>query len=155
MYRRSLEAEVDSGKLKLVDEKKNLKRITDLKSLRKQLSTFTTQEDVIKADIARRKALQDDLSSSTSTPEAKALSEDFARIREEMARLRGENDEAFARKGELRSERDELQKQRDKAYERKKELQDEYYKARDAYRAWNEYNRKVNLIPPLVRREGD
>ena len=60
-----------------------------------------------------------------------------------MTKLKSENDEAFAKKGELRNERDELQKVRDKAYERKKEVQDEYYKARDAYRAWNEHNRKV------------
>ena len=141
--RRNLESEVDSGKLKLVDEKKNLKRITDLKSLRKQLSAFSTQEDSIKSDIQKRKSLQDEISSSTSTPEAKALGEQFGRIREEMTKLKSENDEAFAKKGELRNERDELQKLRDKAYERKKEVQDEYYKARDAYRAWNEHNRKV------------
>ena len=60
-----------------------------------------------------------------------------------MTKLKGENDEAFAKKGELRNERDELQKVRDKAYERKKEVQDEYYKQRDAYRAWTEHSRKV------------
>ena len=140
---RTLEGEVESGKLKLVDEKKNLKRVTDLRSLRKQMSVFTTAEESIKSDISKRKALQDELSSTTQTPEAKALSEEFNRIREEMTKLKGENDELFAKRGELKTQREELQKERDKAYEHKKSLQDEYYKQRDAYRAWNEHNRKV------------
>lgn len=129
----------------MVDEKKNLKRITDLRSLRKQMSIFTVAEDSIKSDISKRKALQDELSSTTQTPEAKALSEEFNRIREEMAKLKGENDEMFAKRGELKTQRDELQKARDKAYEHKKTVQDEYFKQRDAYRAWNEHNRKVPL----------
>jgi hypothetical protein len=140
---RDLERDVDSGKLKLVDEKKNLKRITDLKSVRKQLAVFSSAEESMKSDIAKRKALQDELSSSTATPEAKALSEEFNRIREEMAKLKGENDEAFAKRGELKTQRDELQKERDKAYEHRKAVQDEYYKQRDAYRTWTDQNRKV------------
>jgi uncharacterized coiled-coil DUF342 family protein len=140
---RDLEREVDSGKLKLVDEKKNLKRISDLKGIRKQMAIFSTLEEQIKSDISKRKALQDDLSSSNSTPEAKALSEQFSSAREELQRLKDENDDAFAKRGELRDRRSELQKERDGAYERKKAIQDEYYKQRDAHRAWNDQNRKV------------
>ena len=126
-----------------MDEKKNLKRISDLKAIRKQMATFTTLDDSIKADLAKRKALQDDLSSSTQTPEAKALSEEFSRAREELQKLKEENDDAFAKRGELRDLRSDLQKQRDKAYEAKKAVQDEYYSQRDAHRAWTDQNRKV------------
>ena len=126
-----------------MDEKKNLKRISDLKVLRKQLSVFTSAEESIKADMAKRKKLQDELSSSTQTPEAKALSEEFNKIREELTKLKEENDSAFAKRGELRSQRDELQKQRDKAYESKRSIQDEYYKQLKAHREWSEQNRKV------------
>ena len=139
-----MEGEVDSGKLKLVDEKKNLKKITDLRALKKQMSVFTTAEESIKSDIAKRKALQDELSSSTSTPQAKALSEEFGKIRDEISKIREENDEAFAKRGELKAQREELQKEREKAYEAKKGLQDEYYKQKEAYRAWNDQNRKVS-----------
>lgn len=145
-----MESEVDSGKLKLVDEKKNLKRIADLRSLRKQLSTHTVQEESIKVDITKRKALQDELNNATSTPEAKGLADEFNRIRDEMTKLRSENDEAFAKRGELRAQREDLQKQRDKAYENKKSVQDEYYKQRDAYRVWTEQTRKVGLPIPLI-----
>jgi hypothetical protein len=141
-----LEKEVDSGKLKLVDEKKNLKRMSDLKGIRKQMAVFSTAEESIKSDITKRKQLQDELSSSTQTPEAKALSEEYNKIRDEMTKLKSENDDAYAKRGELRTQREELQKQRDKAYENKKAVQDEYYKQRDAYRLWNDQNRKV---PPL------
>ena len=113
------------------------------------MAVFTSAEESIKSDIAKRKALQDELNSSVSTPEAKALSEEFNRIREEMAKLKSENDEAFAKRGELKSQREELQKQRDKAYEGKRAVQDEYYKQRDAYRGWNEQNRKV-LFPTIT-----
>ena len=111
------------------------------------MSIFTVAEESIKSDISKRKALQEELSSTTQTPEAKALSEEFNRIREEMAKLKGENDEMFAKRGELKTQRDELQKARDKAYEHKKMVQDEYFKQRDAYRAWNEQNRKVPSTP--------
>jgi len=150
-----LESEVDSGRLKLVEEKKNLKKITDLRALKKQMSVFTAAEESIKSDITKKKALHDELSSSTSTPEAKALSEEYGRIRDEMSKIKEENDEAFAKRRELRAQREELQKERERAYEAKKGLQDEYYKQREAYRAWNDQNRKVSdtafSIPfPLV-----
>lgn len=147
---RDLEREVDSGKLKLVDEKKNLKRISDLKALKKQLSVFVTAEESIKADIAKRKQLQDELSSSAQTPEAKALSEEFNKVRDEMNKLKAENDDAYAKRGELRSQREELQKVRDRAYENKKAVQDEYYKQRDAYRAWTEHSRKVCSLSSVM-----
>jgi uncharacterized coiled-coil DUF342 family protein len=146
---RSLESDVDSGKLKLVDEKKNLKKITDLRALKKQLSVFTVAEESIKSDIQKRKTLQEELQSSTSTPAAKVLSEEYNKVREEMTRIKEENDEAYAKKGELRGQRDELQKERDRAYEAKKEVQDEYYKQRDAYRAWNDHTRKARPHRPL------
>jgi hypothetical protein len=129
--------------LKLVDEKKNLKRISDLKGIRKQMAVFATLDESIKGDITKRKALQDEISSSTQTPQAKALSEEFARCREELQKLKEENDDAFAKRGELRDQRTELQKQRDKAYEHKKAVQGEYYKQLDAHRAWNDQYRKV------------
>jgi chromosome segregation ATPase len=126
-----------------VDEKKNLKRVTELKSLRKQMAVFSTAEESIKSDISKRKSLQEELNSTTSTPEAKSLSEEYNCIRDEMTKLKGENDEAFAKRGELKTQRDELQKQREKAFEHKKFIQEEYYKQRDAHRAWTEQNRKV------------
>lgn len=147
---RTLESQVDSGKLKLVDEKKNLKKITDLRALKKQMSVFTVAEESIKADIIKRKALQEELTSSTSTPQAKALSEEYDKIKEEMNKIRGENDEAFAKRGELRAQRDEFQKDWDRAYKAKKGLQDEYYKQREAYRTWNEQNRKVDNLSYLT-----
>jgi chromosome segregation ATPase len=83
------------------------------------------------------------LSSSTQTPEAKALSEEYNKTRDEMNKLKAQNEEAYNKRGELRGQREELQKERDRAYEGKKKVQDEYYKQRDAYRAWNEQARKV------------
>jgi predicted nucleic acid-binding Zn-ribbon protein len=130
--------------LRLVDEKNNLKRVQTLKAVKRQFAEFNKIEESIKADIAKRKKLQDELNSSTSTPEAKALSEEFNRTRDEIAKLRSANDDAYAKRGELLTQREELQKQRDKAYEHKKNVQNEYYKQRDAYRAWNEQNRKVS-----------
>jgi uncharacterized coiled-coil DUF342 family protein len=147
LIKRDLERQVDSGKLKLVDEKKNLKRISDLKALKKQLSVFLTAEESIKSDITKRKQLQDELSSSAQTPEAKALSEEYNKVRDEMNKLKAENDDAYAKRGELRSQREELQKERDRAYDLKKSVQAEYYKQRDAYWAWNEQSRKV-CSPP-------
>jgi uncharacterized coiled-coil DUF342 family protein len=141
---RTLEGEVDSGKLKLVDEKKNLKRISDLKLLKKQLSSFTAIDESIKSDLAKRKKLQDELNSSTSTPEAKALSEEYTKIKLALTDLREENDSAYAKRGELRSQRDETQKERDAMYEKKKALQDEYFSQLKAHREWVDQSRKVS-----------
>lgn len=107
------------------------------------MSVFSTAEESIKQDISKRKALQDELSSAVSTPEAKALGEEFNRIRDEMTKLKSENDEAFAKRGELKTQREELQKERDKAFEHRKAVQNEYFKQRDAYRTWTELTRKV------------
>ena len=94
-----MESEVDSGKLKLVDEKKNLKKISDLRAIRKQISVFSTAEESIKSDITKRKQLQDELSSSSQTPESKALSEEYNKAREEMMSLKANYDASALTRG--------------------------------------------------------
>ncbi|KNG88282.1 nuclear segregation protein (Bfr1), partial [Aspergillus nomiae NRRL 13137] len=86
-----LEKQVDSGTMRLVDEKKAL---ADVSSLRKQRKNFAGLDEAqkvindIKAQIATLKKTLDN-------PEAKALSDKYAEIQKELDAIKAEQDGAF------------------------------------------------------------
>lgn len=131
-----LQKEVDTGKMKLVDEKKYLGEITTLNRQRKAFAGFDDAEksiNDIKGQIAALKAEMDN-------PEYKSLSDEYTKIQTELDAIKAEQDSAFK---DLNASRDALTKARgvqDEKYKALKELQDDYYAQR---RAYQEYDREA------------
>jgi uncharacterized coiled-coil DUF342 family protein len=134
-----LQKEVDSGMMKLVDEKKALSEISALHKARKNFSGFDAQQksiDDIKAQIAEQKKLLDD-------PEAKALSERYTELQTELDGLKAEQDEAFKNLKALREATDKARAEQQEKYLARKELKDNYYQQKRAFQEYDFQARKA------------
>jgi len=93
--------------MKLVDEKKALQEISNLKRSRRTLEASGSVDDAITADKARI----DDLKKLLDDPEAKKVSDRFDELKKEMDGLRDEGNKAYEEKNKLYDQRTELSNQ--------------------------------------------
>lgn len=134
-----LQKQVDTGSMKIVDEKKALADISQLNRQKKSFAGFDEAQkgiDDVKAQIAELKKSMDD-------PEAKALSERYTKITTELDQIKAEQDEAFKSLNSLRDERTKIHEQQQKAYTNVKEIKDRYFQAR---RAAQDYEREARRV---------
>ncbi|CAK9780641.1 hypothetical protein CC85DRAFT_286707 [Cutaneotrichosporon oleaginosum] len=127
----ALNAQVESGTMKLVDEKKALQEITMLKRARKTMEASGSSDEAIAADKERIEALKKQL----DDPEAKKVSERFDALKKEMDALRAEGDKAYAERNKLYDERTAISKQMDDLYARKRDAAQAFHDAKDKYYA--------------------
>ena len=133
---KSLQSQVDTGTMKLVDEKKALAEISSLNRIRKNFSSFAEAEKAI-SDLKTQIA---DVKKSREDPEAKALSDRYTSIQKELDAIKAEQDELFKNK---KSVFDDMGKARDEQQEKwiaLKQIKDTYF---HASRAYKDYERQV------------
>jgi uncharacterized coiled-coil DUF342 family protein len=142
----SMQKEVDTGKMKLVDEKKTL---TEISALNKQRKAFAGFEDAEKT-ITDIKNQIGELRKELDNPEYKSLSDTYTTITTELDSLKAEQDVAFK---DLNASRDALTKARqnqDEKYTSLKKLQDDYYGQK---RAYMDYDREANRQRAIKRKQ--
>jgi uncharacterized coiled-coil DUF342 family protein len=93
--------------MKLVDEKKALQEISNLKRSRRTLEASGSVDDAITADKARI----DELKKQLDDPEAKKVSDRFDELKKEMDGLRDEGNKAYEERNKLFDQRTELRAQ--------------------------------------------
>jgi chromosome segregation ATPase len=125
-----LEKQVDSGSMRLVDEKKAL---SDISSLRKQRKNFAGLDDGQKTIDALKKQVAE-LKKTLDNPEARALSDKYNLIQQELDTIKGEQDSAYKNLNSLRDERTKLQQDQQAKFTAIREIKDTYYKQRKAYK---------------------
>ncbi|KAI1386308.1 uncharacterized protein F4822DRAFT_311950 [Hypoxylon trugodes] len=124
-----LEKQVNGGMMKLVEEKKALAEISNLRKQRKNFAQFDTSQkgiDELKAKIKEIKDSMDD-------PEARALSDQYTKIQAELDSIKAEQDEAFKNLNSLRDERTRLQAEQQEKFQAVRKIKDDYYGAKKAY----------------------
>ena len=131
---RHLEKEVESGNLKLGDEKRALQEISSLKRSRRIVESFEADQGSIEADRAR----MDELRRQLDDPEVKAVSDRYEAIRAELDELKKDSDEAFAGRNKLFDERNALSAELDALYNQKRESAQRFREAGDRY--WQKVN---------------
>jgi chromosome segregation ATPase len=125
-----LQKQVDTGTMKLVDEKKALADISSLHRAKKSFVGFAQQQktiDDLKAQIA-------DLKKSGDNPEVKALNDRYDEIQKQLDQIKKEGDEKRESFGNLRDERQKAYQEQSEAWDRIREIKDKYHQARRAYR---------------------
>lgn len=140
-----LQKQVDTGTMKLVDEKKALADISQLNRQKKNFAGFDQAQkgiDDVKAQIAELKKSLDD-------PESKALSDRYTEITTELDKIKAEQDDVFKNLNALRDERTKAHEDQQKKYSSVKEIKDRYYQAR---RAAVDYEREARRIREEKRR---
>ena len=129
-----LEKQVDAGTMKLVDEKKALAEIS---SLRKQRKGFAGFEEAQKG-IEDVKAQISELRKTLDNPEAKALSDKYTAITQELDAIKAEQDSAYKSLSSLRDERTKLHAEQQEKYSAVRDIKDAFHKARVAYRDYEQ-----------------
>ncbi|KAJ5578412.1 uncharacterized protein N7459_007376 [Penicillium hispanicum] len=129
-----LEKQVDSGTLRLVDERKAL---SDISNLRKQRKGFAGLDEAQKG-INELKAQISELRKTMDNPEAKALSDKYTEIQKELDVIKAEQDGVFKNLNSLRDERTKLRNDQQKKYTAIREIKDNYFKARRAYKEYED-----------------
>ncbi|KAI5285119.1 hypothetical protein KEM54_000822, partial [Ascosphaera aggregata] len=127
-----LEAQVEAGSMKLVDEKKALAEISNLRKQRKGFSSFDDAQkgiDDLKNQIAALKKTLDN-------PEARALSDKYASIQKELDSIKSEQDAAFKNLNSLRQERTKIHAEQEAAFQAVRSIKNEYQQARQAYKTY-------------------
>lgn len=140
-----LQKQVDTGTMKLVDERKALADISQLNRQKKNFAGFDQAQkgiDDVKAQIAELKKQLDD-------PESKALSDKYTSIAQELDTIKAEQDDVFKNLNALRDERTKVHEDQQKKYSTVKEIKDKYYQSR---RAAVEYEREARRIRDEKRR---
>ncbi|KAH8820132.1 nuclear segregation protein [Xylogone sp. PMI_703] len=123
-----LEKQVNGGMMKLVDEKKALTEISNLKKQRKNFASFDDAQKGIDETKAKLKSLRDSL----DDPESKALSEKYNKIQAELDAIKAEQDDIYKNLNQLRDERTKLHAEQQEKYAAIKKLKDDYYQQRAA-----------------------
>ncbi|KAF3398252.1 hypothetical protein F1880_006277 [Penicillium rolfsii] len=129
-----LEKQVDSGTLRLVDERKAL---SDISNLRKQRKSFAGLEEAQKG-INDIKAQIAELKKTLDNPEAKALSDKYSEIQKELDAIKAEQDSVYKNLNSLRDERTKLRNEQQQKYAAIREIKDNYFKARRAYKEYED-----------------
>ncbi|OIW32460.1 hypothetical protein CONLIGDRAFT_642171 [Coniochaeta ligniaria NRRL 30616] len=132
-----LEAQVNGGMMKLVDEKKALAEISSLRKTRKNFSQFDDAQKQIDDLRAKIKEIKDGM----DDPEAKALSEQYTKIQAELDAIKAEQDEAYKGLSSLRDERTKLQAEQSEKFQAVRKLKDEYHTARKAFAEYEKERR--------------
>jgi uncharacterized coiled-coil DUF342 family protein len=127
-----LDKQVSTGMMKLVDEKKALTEISNLRKQRKGFSGFDDAQKQIDDKKAKLKKLRDSL----EDPESKALSEQYNKLQAEMDTIKAEQDDVFKNVNSLRDEKTKLQNEQAQKWAAIKQLKDEHYQASRALQKW-------------------
>ncbi|KPV72426.1 uncharacterized protein RHOBADRAFT_18227, partial [Rhodotorula graminis WP1] len=143
---KTLERQVESGTMKLVDEKKALNEISALRKSRKLVESFATQQQAIDAD----KAKVDEVRKELDDPEQKAASSKFDELRKELDEINRRMDEVSKGRDGLFEERNAVSKQLDDLFGRKKasvaafrEANNKYYQKLNDDRAKRDERRRA------------
>ncbi|GAO48594.1 hypothetical protein G7K_2766-t1 [Saitoella complicata NRRL Y-17804] len=144
-----LEAAVESGSMKLVEEKKALAEISNLKKARRNAEGFEAQQ----AEIDALREEQRSIRASLDDPESRALSAQYDTIRAEMDKLRLESDVAYKSRNATYETRNALKTTLDEAYAKKRALQDEFYTNKNAYKIYEAEERQKRFDRQRAERE--
>lgn len=128
----SLESQVNSGTMKLVDEKKALADISSLRKIRKNFGQFDDSQKAIDDLRTKIKEIKD----SMEDPEQKAMSEQYSKIQAELDKIKAEQDEAYKGLSSLRDERTKLHGEQQETFSAIRKLKDDYYGQKKAFQAY-------------------
>ncbi|KAF2147343.1 uncharacterized protein K452DRAFT_217820 [Aplosporella prunicola CBS 121167] len=144
-----LEDQVNSGTMKIVDEKKAL---ADVSSLHKQKKSFAGFEQGQKG-IDDTKAKIADLRKTMDDPESKALSDRYTEITKELDAIRAEQDAASKNLTQLKDQREKARSEYAAKKQAVTELSDNFYQAKRDHRAYEQEAYKVRQAKKEAERK--
>lgn len=129
-----LTKQVDSGTMRLVDEKKALNEISTLTRQKKGFAGFEEAQKKIDA----KKTENAELKKSLDDPEARALDERYDAIRKELDQMNVARDDDRKNFTSLREEKDQLHQQQQASFQKIREIKDAYFQGKKAYKVYED-----------------
>ncbi|KAJ7047366.1 hypothetical protein C8F04DRAFT_985293 [Mycena alexandri] len=129
-----LERQVESGNMKLVDEKRALQEISAQKRNRRTVEAFQAEQEAID----KERTHLDELRKQYDDPVARAASERFDAIKAELDGMKKESDEAYANRSVLFTERDTIQTELTALFNEKRDSSQKFRESNDRY--WAKVN---------------
>ena len=126
---KQLEAQVDTGTMKMVDERKTLSEISTLHKQKKGFTGLDSGEKEIDETKKKLATLRKDLDS----PESKALSEQYNKLQAELDVIKAEQDGAYKNISTLRDEASAARAAQQEKYHALKKLRDDHYANKRAF----------------------
>jgi uncharacterized coiled-coil DUF342 family protein len=131
---KELTSQVDSGKMKLVDEKKTLDEISKLK---RQQKTFGSLDDLQKR-IDAKKAENTELKKTFDNAESRDLSQKYETNQKELDDIKAGREQTRSNMDTLRADRDRLHQEQQETYQAIRKIKDEYYQGKKAYKEYED-----------------
>ncbi|EIN10624.1 hypothetical protein PUNSTDRAFT_64698 [Punctularia strigosozonata HHB-11173 SS5] len=128
---KNLEARVESGSMKITEEKKAIQEISQSKRARKTVESFQQEQEAIDAS----RAAADELRKQLDDPEVAAISQRYASIKAQLEELKKEADDAYSNRNKLFDERNALQAELDVLHNQRRESTKQYREANDRFYA--------------------
>ena len=122
--------QVDSGQMKLVDEKKTL---TEVSNLRRQMKSFGGLDE-LQAKIDAKKSENTELKKTFDNAETKALSEKYEANQKELDQIKAARDDVNKNFDTLKAERETLYQKQQDSWKAIQEHKDKYYQQRKEYK---------------------
>ncbi|VEU21933.1 DEKNAAC102948 [Brettanomyces naardenensis] len=119
---KSLEDLIDTGTLKIVDERRNIKEISSLRRIRKDFSSIQDEQKLIDEDKAKIAELRKSLGDANN----KEAQEEFEKVTKELDDLSVETKGIQKKRDELFSSRRELYKKKDGLYDELRSVKQDY-----------------------------
>ncbi|KAL4399582.1 multicopy suppressor of BFA (Brefeldin A) [Malassezia pachydermatis] len=126
---RSIESQIESGSMKIVEERKALHEVSMLKKTRRSLEQFSTQQAEI--DTLRKRV--EELRSSLDDPETAAANRRYDAIKKELDDLAKEQEKTFGSRSKLQNQRTALSKTLDELYQERRDRLTAYHAENDKY----------------------
>ena len=120
-----LTKQVESGKIKLVEEKRFLNEISTLTKSKKSVVAAQAQQAAIDEEKKNIASLKETINDQASS----AQSDEYNAIQAQLDDITKAKDEVWKKRNELYDERTRLQKEIEVEYQRKKAVNDEYFAA--------------------------
>ncbi|KAJ3342726.1 hypothetical protein HDU93_001298 [Gonapodya sp. JEL0774] len=128
---RALEAQLESQSHKLIEEKRLVQEISQLKKARKVVETFSGQQEGLDED----KRIAEELSKQLEAfdPQRAAFEEQYTALSAQIAALDKDKEVEFSRLNEIYNERNAIQKELETEFNRRKEVQEAFRKQKEEF----------------------
>ena len=129
LTRRTLEKQVESGRMAVTEEKKTLQTISALKKTRKTVESFGSSQEDIDAD----KKKLDELRAGLDNTESNAASDKYKTLKTELDGLSKQSDDAQSARTKVVTERDAVKAELDGLFAKRRDSKTAFREANDKY----------------------
>lgn len=124
-----IEAQIESGSMKIVDERRALNEVSMLKKSRKSVEQFGAQQ----AEIDNLRAHVEELRSSLDDPEMAAANKRYEAIKAELDNIAKEQEKLYGNRSKLAAQRTQLSKRLDELHQARRDRLSAYHAENDKY----------------------